>query len=295
MRIRLLAGIAVLTLGVAPAGATPAGADSEAAATVTLITGDRVTIQSDGSHSMAAPHVSGAAAVLAQQHPDWTGAQLKAALMGSAVPNPRLSPFWQGSGRVDVAHAITQTVIAEPASLSLGVLPWPHDNDQPVTIAVPAGGTASVAVAADTSGVADGDHTGTVVATEGVRTPVAITRKPETYKLSVQFLGPDGKPTTHFFSVLQGLDNWTHEILHWLDDAGKVTLALPRGRYALDATVLGDADRMYYLPQPNVTLTSDTTITVDARRAKPVSITPPVEATLGSAWPGHGRTGYPPE
>ncbi|MFG2058712.1 S8 family serine peptidase [Micromonospora sp. NPDC048930] len=30
------------------------------------------------------PHVSGAAAILAQRHPDWSGAQLKEALMSSA-------------------------------------------------------------------------------------------------------------------------------------------------------------------------------------------------------------------
>jgi subtilisin family serine protease len=37
--------------------------------------------------SMAAPHVAGAAAILAQQHPTWKAAELKAALMGSAQPN----------------------------------------------------------------------------------------------------------------------------------------------------------------------------------------------------------------
>lgn len=39
---------------------------------------------------MATPHVAGAAAILAQQHPQWTGPQLKAALMASAKPNPAL-------------------------------------------------------------------------------------------------------------------------------------------------------------------------------------------------------------
>ena len=54
--------------------------------------------------SMATPHVAGAAALLAQQHPDWTGQQLKAALSGSAKPTPGLTAFEQGAGRVDVAR-----------------------------------------------------------------------------------------------------------------------------------------------------------------------------------------------
>ena len=37
--------------------------------------------------SMATPHVAGAAAILAQRHPDWTGPQLKAALAATAVPS----------------------------------------------------------------------------------------------------------------------------------------------------------------------------------------------------------------
>ncbi|MBB5801699.1 subtilisin family serine protease [Saccharothrix ecbatanensis] len=83
--------------------------------------------------SMAAPHVAGAAAVLAQQHPEWTGAQLKAALMASAKPNPALTAFDQGAGRVDLAEAITTTLTTEPASLSFGLHKWPHDDDVPVS------------------------------------------------------------------------------------------------------------------------------------------------------------------
>lgn len=44
--------------------------------------------------SMATPHVAGAAALLAQQHPEWGGARLKDALVSSARPNPSLS-VWQ--------------------------------------------------------------------------------------------------------------------------------------------------------------------------------------------------------
>ncbi|MFC7109603.1 S8 family serine peptidase [Nonomuraea rubra] len=42
--------------------------------------------------SMATPHVAGAAALLAAQHPDWTGAQLKDALVSTAKPTPDHSP-----------------------------------------------------------------------------------------------------------------------------------------------------------------------------------------------------------
>ncbi|HWM86927.1 MAG TPA: S8 family serine peptidase, partial [Kofleriaceae bacterium] len=58
--------------------------------------------------SMAAPHVSGAAALLAQQHPDWLADRLKATLMVSALPSPDVDVFAQGSGRVDLARAIVQ-------------------------------------------------------------------------------------------------------------------------------------------------------------------------------------------
>jgi subtilisin family serine protease len=83
--------------------------------------------------SMATPHVAGAAAVLAQRHPDWTGEQLKAALTASAKPNPSLTAFDQGSGRVDLVRALTQTVTTEPTNVSLGTQLWPHHDDEPVT------------------------------------------------------------------------------------------------------------------------------------------------------------------
>jgi subtilisin family serine protease len=78
--------------------------------------------------SMATPHVSGAAAILAEEHPDWTGQQLKEALVGSTVTGG-YTAFQQGSGRVDVAKAITQSVVAEKASLSFGTALWPHADD----------------------------------------------------------------------------------------------------------------------------------------------------------------------
>lgn len=82
--------------------------------------------------SMATPHVAGAAAILAGQHPDWTAEPLKASLMGSAIPNDGLSVYEQGAGRVDVAAAVRSTVSASPASISNGTVQWPHDDDEPI-------------------------------------------------------------------------------------------------------------------------------------------------------------------
>lgn len=83
--------------------------------------------------SMATPHVVGAAAILAQRRPDFSPAQLKAALMASAAPHSAQKAFDQGAGRVDVARVINQTVLADPPSVSFDRQAWPHDDDTPVT------------------------------------------------------------------------------------------------------------------------------------------------------------------
>ncbi|MGW3243011.1 S8 family peptidase [Streptomyces sp. NPDC001070] len=95
--------------------------------------------------SMATPHVAGAAAILAQEHPDWTGTQIKAALVGSTADGG-YTAFQQGSGQIDLARAIHQDVVAEPVSLSFGVAQWPHNDDarQSRTITYRNSGTSDV-------------------------------------------------------------------------------------------------------------------------------------------------------
>jgi hypothetical protein len=76
---------------------------------------------------MATPHVAGAAAILAQEHPDWSGAQLKAALVSTAA-DVHGTVNGVGTGRLDVARATTQTVTASAGTLNT-FLAWPHTGD----------------------------------------------------------------------------------------------------------------------------------------------------------------------
>jgi subtilisin family serine protease len=98
--------------------------------------------------SMAAPHVAGAAALLAQAHPGWRAEELKSALVGSAT-DVGASGFAQGAGRLDAARAFRQAVRAEPAAVSFGSFPWPQGGAPPAlrTITYRNDGTAPLELA----------------------------------------------------------------------------------------------------------------------------------------------------
>jgi subtilisin family serine protease len=104
-------------------------AGSVIAASEPVVDGQYVSLSGT---SMATPHVAGSAALLAGEHPQWTGTQLKAVLMGSAKPGTGLTVYQQGAGRVDVARAVTQPVYTTPASVNDGIARWPHTDDQPI-------------------------------------------------------------------------------------------------------------------------------------------------------------------
>ena len=93
---------------------------------------DERYVKLDGT-SMAAPHTAAAAAILAQEFPNWTNTQLKDALISTANTIQGNSVYQQGGGRLDVARAYSQKVYSSPGTLNLGFLPWPHTNDQPIT------------------------------------------------------------------------------------------------------------------------------------------------------------------
>jgi subtilisin family serine protease len=175
--------------------------------------------------SMATPHIAGSAAILKQEFPSMTPAQLKAALMSTALPGP-YTVYQQGAGRVDVARAYSQKVYSNNSPVDFGYFPYPHDNDQPVTksisysnytsaavtlnltadvtgqdgnpaapgmvttsapsVTIPAGGTASVDVTVDTR-VGDPSLYGGVIRAESSDGNVVVRTPVGFYKEPVRF------------------------------------------------------------------------------------------------------------
>ena len=255
--------------------------------------------------SMATPHVAGAAAILAQQHPDWTGEQLKAALVSSATPAAGLSAFAQGAGRADLTRAIVQTVSAEPAGLSFGLQPWPHDDDQPLvrqvtyrnfgpadvsftltvdngpftvspaTLTVPAGGQAPATVTADTRDTT-GSFEGTLTATSGgtrIRTPLAVTAEDEAYALDFTTLDSQGAPDSSGLTIYR-LDQASGLIDASSGDDGHGAVWLPRGVYAITAAITTRTE-VNLIVYAEIDLDHDQKITLDSRAAGPIDITLP--------------------
>ncbi|MGR6919921.1 S8 family peptidase [[Actinomadura] parvosata] len=113
-----------------------------AGATIPGIPGNDRYLMASGT-SMASPHVAGAAAILAQQHPEWRAAELRDALTSTAARSDGLNWFDQGSGRVDVARAVTQTVFATSAvdfrkldGPATRQITYRNLGDEPVTLAL---------------------------------------------------------------------------------------------------------------------------------------------------------------
>jgi subtilisin family serine protease len=100
--------------------------------------------------SMATPHVAGVAALLAQAHPDWRYADLKGALVSTAVPGD-YTVFQQGAGRVDAARAVKQRVYG-PATADFGRIADPATTPVTQTLTYRNDSTAEVTLDVSVSG-----------------------------------------------------------------------------------------------------------------------------------------------
>ncbi|MFJ8961817.1 S8 family peptidase [Lentzea sp. NPDC102401] len=272
----------------------------------------------DGT-SMATPHVAGAAALLRQQHPDLGGAALKARLTGSTTPTAKLTPFEQGSGRVDVAKLIKQNVTSSPTSISFGAHQWPHTGEpalskeitysnagsEPVTLdlatdtggtlfsvspaklTVPAGGTATATVTADIAKQPAGGVFGGAIVASGVRTAVVADLEVESYDVTITGVERSGVTTASTFAFLINVDTGARV---WPDSTTGVA-RVAKGRYILSGSVLSSTGAWTHdvINYPNLTVSGATTINLDARQAKPVKVTLPVTAQLSLLQTGFER------
>ncbi|MCX5295679.1 S8 family serine peptidase [Streptomyces sp. NBC_00193] len=170
-------------------------------------------------------------------------------------------------------------------------------------LTVPAGGTAETALTVDTrlGGSVDGTYSAYATATiaDGlgaggqVRTAAVAERELESYDLTLRHLGRDGRPAEHHTTTVQGVRGAAAtRRFEPHDPSGTVTLRVPRGGYLLDATVFVDPFDLTkgtdWIVQPQLEITSDTTVTLDARTTRPVEITVPSKtAQVGFATPAY--------
>lgn len=257
--------------------------------------------------SMATPHVAAAAAIVAGEHPDWTATRLKAALTGSAHPGADTAAYHEGTGRLDIARAITQRVTATPAGVA-AALPYPHPAGQsaartyaytndgttavtlalrttglpsrlvrlsPSSVTLRPGATAEVTATIGSGGVKPGTYSGLITATSAdkrtvVRTGVGAYVEPEAYEVTVAAVGRDGKPAdteADFFDPVTG------DVTRAQTTGGTATVRLFARRYIAHATVYTGGTQVSNLLRPYTIRAGDRHVTFDARAAKPVAVT----------------------
>jgi subtilisin family serine protease len=157
------------------------------------------------------------------------------------------------------------------------------------SVTVPAGGKASVPFTVNTKlgGTVDGAYSSYVTATGGgqtVRTAAAVQREVESYDVTLKFLGRDGKPTKNYsadLAAVSGLGKGKFFMPY--EEDGTVTTRVPKGGYVLNTNVYaGDDPENFqgadWLAQPKLNVAKNTTVTLDARKAKPVNVTVPDKA-----------------
>lgn len=160
-------------------------------------------------------------------------------------------------------------------------------------VTVPAGGKASVGLTVNTKlgGTLDGAYSAYVTATGGgqsVRTAAAVQREVESYDVTLKFIGRDGNPAKNYNVDLSGVAGLAGgRDLTPYDPSGTVKVRAPKGTYILNSALFVDPEDstkgIDWIAQPKLTVGKSQTITIDARKAKPVDITVP-DAAAKSAF-----------
>ncbi|MFI6266823.1 S8 family serine peptidase [Micromonospora sp. NPDC051006] len=273
--------------------------------------------------SMATPHVAGAAAILAQDHPDWTAGKLKDALVSTTKANPELTVFEQGGGRVDVARALSQRVYgsatADFGRISTGdatverSVTYTNGTAAPQTlrlalelrnldsgaaepdgvsvgggeVTVPAGGSVAVPLRADPAKLARGPHGGWLVATGAdgvaVRTAVGLTLSGPVHTVTVKVLDLQGQPGLAPVLTLFG-EQPESDFIGWV--GGETQVQVEEGPYLVEALIEHGApldEQITLATDPELMVTRDVTVVLDPRKGTPVRIETPKPAEQRAA------------
>ena len=124
--------------------------------------------------SQATPQVAGAAALLMQQHPDWSWQQVKATLIDTADLAAPASVYDQGGGRLNLARASTATLSASAPEVDFGLLRWPNRavRTQQITLSNPGDSALTVDLTDNVAPIPSGPSTG--LAAADATDPVAL-------------------------------------------------------------------------------------------------------------------------
>ncbi|HEX5860024.1 MAG TPA: S8 family serine peptidase [Microbacterium sp.] len=145
------------------------------------------------------------------------------------------------------------------------------------SLTIPAGGTASVAMTVDPAKVPAGTQlSGALVGSvDGVavsRTALGTISELERYDLTITATDFEGAPTAAYALVWDAANEWAEPVLV----EGETTLRLVKGDYTvvswMDIDRTPDTLASVFVGDPKLTLTQDTTVELDARTAKEVTV-----------------------
>lgn len=220
--------------------------------------------------SMATPHVAGAAAILAQRHPDWSGQRIKDALTAHSRTATGPTVYQQGNGRVDIPAALDPELEIF-GTADFGLIEWQESvyeketrkvtltnptsadttvalraetgstmpagvltvTSEPVT--VPADGSTEVTVVLDPNVVPIGQYSGHLTATTAsgasAHTAIGFIKEAERHGLTLNFKDRKGKPAYLASFLVLGLDNGYFTSTSAA--GGSKQLRLPAGKYSV--------------------------------------------------------------